>query len=161
MITLQRSLMMSLIVTVCLALTGCFSFGPLKYKQVRILKKEGFVQTEEGWTLGLPERLLFGFNDATVKAENKPELARLAQQLQKYDLLKLKVIGHTDNIGAREYNQTLSEKRAAGVADVFIENGFNRNNLIIIGRGPDQPLFPNNSDDNRANNRRVALVIIP
>ena len=158
---LQRSLQMSLIAALCLVMAGCFSFGPLKYQQVRILKKEGFVQTQEGWTLGLPERLLFGFNDANVKDQNKPELARLAKQLQKYDLLKLKVIGHTDNIGAREYNQELSKKRAESVASVFVENGFERNNLIILGRGPDQPLMPNNSDDNRASNRRVALVIIP
>ncbi len=158
---LHRSITISLIAALCLALTGCFSFGPLNYKQVRLLKKEGFVQTEEGWTLRLPERLLFDFNDATVKTEHKPELARLAKQLQKYDLLKLKVIGHTDDIGSREYNQKLSEQRAQGVANIFVENGFKNNNLIIIGRGQDHPLLPNTSDDNRAINRRVALVIIP
>lgn len=150
-------LIMALVVT----LTGCISFGPLKYKQVRVLKQEGFVQTQEGWTLALPERLLFGFNDSTVKESNKPEMARLAKQLQKFDLLKLKVIGHTDNIGAREYNQKLSEQRAVSVANVFIDNGFKAHNLIILGRGMDQPLVPNTSEDNRATNRRVALVIIP
>lgn len=61
-----RSLKLSFIALLCIALAGCLSFGPLKYRQVKMLKKEGFVLTNEGWTLGLPERLLFDFNDATL-----------------------------------------------------------------------------------------------
>jgi len=76
-----RSLKLSFIALLCIALAGCLSFGPLKYRQVKMLKKEGFVLTNEGWTLGLPERLLFDFNDATLKQSHEAELTRLANQL--------------------------------------------------------------------------------
>ncbi|RBA38719.1 MULTISPECIES: OmpA family protein [Acinetobacter] len=145
----------------CLTLAGCLSFGPLKYRQVKMLKKEGFVLTEEGWSLGLPERLLFDFNKSDIKPENGKEIIRLAKQLNKYDLQKLKIVGHTDDIGNPEYNQKLSEERAQSVAGIFLKEGFKQTNLNVIGRGSNQPFVPNTSDENRASNRRVAIIIIP
>ncbi|MFC1393479.1 OmpA family protein [Acinetobacter junii] len=145
----------------CLTLAGCLSFGPLKYRQVKMLKKEGFVLTEEGWSLGLPERLLFDFNKSDIKPENAKEIIRLAKQLNKYDLQKLKIVGHTDDIGNPEYNQKLSEERAQSVAGIFLKEGFKQTNLNVIGRGSNQPFVPNTSDENRASNRRVAIIIIP
>lgn len=145
----------------CLTLAGCLSFGPLKYRQVKMLKKEGFVLTEEGWSLGLPERLLFDFNKSDIKPENGKEIVRLAKQLNKYDLQKLKIVGHTDDIGNPEYNQKLSEERAQSVAGIFLNEGFKQTNLNVIGRGSNQPFVPNTSDENRASNRRVAIIIIP
>ncbi|MFK8934328.1 OmpA family protein [Acinetobacter junii] len=145
----------------CLTLAGCLSFGPLKYRQVKMLKKEGFVLTEEGWSLGLPERLLFDFNKSDIKPENGKEIIRLAKQLNKYDLQKLKIVGHTDDIGNPEYNQKLSEERAQSVAGIFLNEGFKQTNLNVIGRGSNQPFVPNTSDENRASNRRVAIIIIP
>ncbi|HAK14958.1 MAG TPA: OmpA family protein [Acinetobacter junii] len=145
----------------CLTLAGCLSFGPLKYRQVKMLKKEGFVLTEEGWSLGLPEGLLFDFNRSDIKPENGKEIIRLAKQLNKYDLQKLKIVGHTDDIGNPEYNQKLSEERAQSVAGIFLKEGFKQTNLNVIGRGSNQPFVPNTSDENRASNRRVAIIIIP
>jgi outer membrane protein OmpA-like peptidoglycan-associated protein len=126
-----------------------------------MLKKEGFVLTEEGWSLGLPERLLFDFNKSDIKPENGKEIVRLAKQLNKYDLQKLKIVGHTDDIGNPEYNQKLSEERAQSVAGIFLNEGFKQTNLNVIGRGSNQPFVPNTSDENRASNRRVAIIIIP
>jgi outer membrane protein OmpA-like peptidoglycan-associated protein len=125
-----------------------------------MLKKEGFVLTEEGWSLGLPERLLFDFNKSDIKPENGKEIIRLAKQLNKYDLQKLKIVGHTDDIGNPEYNQKLSEERAQSVAGIFLNEGFKQTNLNVIGRGSNQPFVPNTSDENRASNRRVAIIII-
>ncbi|WP_139852964.1 OmpA family protein [Acinetobacter pullicarnis] len=143
------------------SLTGCLNLGHLSYKQARMLKKEGFTLTDEGWTLRLPERILFNFNEYEIKTTQQTELTRLSDQLKKYHLGKLKVIGHTDNIGQLEYNQQLSEKRAQSVAYIFIENGFENQNIKTIGRGSSQPLFSNDTDENRAKNRRVNITIIP
>ena len=151
----------SFIALLCLTLAGCLSFGPLKYRQVKMLKKEGFILTDEGWSLGLPERLLFDFNKADIKPEHGQKINRLAKQLNKYDLHKLKIVGHTDDIGHPEYNQKLSEKRAQSVASIFVQQGFKQNDLTVLGRGSSQPFVPNTSDENRANNRRVAVIIIP
>lgn len=154
-----QTIKISFIALLCLTLAGCLSFGPLKYRQVKMLKKEGFVLTEEGWSLGLPERLLFDFNKSDIKPENGKEIVRLAKQLNKYDLQKLKIVGHTDDIGNPEYNQKLSEERAQSVAGIFLKEGFKQTNLNVIGRGSNQPFVPNTSDENRASNRRVAIII--
>ncbi|ENV07475.1 MAG TPA: OmpA family protein [Acinetobacter parvus] len=156
-----RTIRISFIALLCLTLAGCLSFGPLKYRQVKMLKKEGFILTDEGWSLGLPERLLFDFNKADIKPEHGQKINRLAKQLNKYDLHKLKIVGHTDDIGHPEYNQKLSEERAQSVASIFVQQGFKQNDLTVLGRGSSQPFVPNTSDENRANNRRVAVIIIP
>ena len=156
-----RSLKLSFIALLCITLAGCLSFGPLKYRQVKLLKKEGFVLTNEGWTLGLPERLLFDFNNAELKQSHEAELVRLANQLNKYDLNKLKVVGHTDDVGDAAYNQKLSEERAQSVANLFLARGFKKENIYVIGRGSTQPYVPNTTNENRAINRRVAIVVIP
>lgn len=156
-----HTIKISFIALLCLTLAGCLSFGPLKYRQVKMLKKEGFVLTNEGWTLGLPERLLFDFNKAEIKPEHQQEIIRLATQLNKYDLQKLKIVGHTDDIGNPEYNQKLSEERAQSVSNIFITQGFKQTNLTVVGRGSHQPFVPNTSDENRASNRRVNVIIIP
>ncbi|WP_459660847.1 OmpA family protein [Acinetobacter calcoaceticus] len=156
-----RSLKLSFIALLCITLTGCLSFGPLKYRQVKLLKKEGFVLTNEGWTLGLPERLLFDFNNAELKQSHEAELVRLASQLNKYDLNKLKIVGHTDDVGDAAYNQKLSEERAQSVANLFLARGFKKENIYVIGRGSTQPYVPNTTNENRAINRRVAIVVIP
>ena len=156
-----RSLKLSFIALLCITLAGCLSFGPLKYRQVKLLKKEGFVLTNEGWTLGLPERLLFDFNNAELKQSHEAELVRLASQLNKYDLNKLKIVGHTDDVGDAAYNQKLSEERAQSVANLFLARGFKQENIYVIGRGSTQPYVPNTTNENRAINRRVDIVVIP
>lgn len=156
-----RSLKLSFIALLCITLAGCLSFGPLKYRQVKLLKKEGFVLTDEGWTLGLPERLLFDFNNAQLKQSHEAELVRLANQLNKYDLNKLKIVGHTDDVGDATYNQKLSEERAQSVANLFLTRGFKKENIYVIGRGSTQPYVPNTTNENRAINRRVAIIVIP
>lgn len=117
--------------------------------------------TDEGWSLGLPERLLFGFNESNIQPEHQVELIRLAKQLNKYHLDKLKIVGHTDNVGNPEYNLKLSKERAQNVSDIFIAEKFNPANIQIIGKGSDQPLKSNDTEEHKAENRRVAVIIIP
>ena len=105
-------------------LSACSSLGHLNYKQAHMLKKEGFVLTQEGWSLGLPERLLFNFNDYSIAEKQKGDLIRLSDQLHQYKLNKLKIVGHTDNVGDKAYNQQLSFKRASSVAEVFFSTWF-------------------------------------
>lgn len=157
----RTHLKLSILALLCLALTGCLNLGGLKYNQVRALKKEGFVLTDEGWSLGLPERLLFDFDQAEIKDQNRDAVIHLSQQLQKYHLTKVKIVGHTDDVGAASYNTTLSEKRAQSVANIFISQHFNPSNIQIIGKGAEQPIKNNDSEENRAENRRVSVIIIP
>ena len=156
-----KNVQLSILAILCLALSGCMSLGGVSYKQAKALKKEGFVLTDEGWSLGLPERLLFGFNESNIKPEHQVEIIRLANQLNKYHLDKLKIVGHTDNVGAAEYNLKLSEVRAQNVSNVFIGQKFNPQNIQVVGKGATQPLKPNDTDEHKAENRRVAVIIVP
>lgn len=158
---LYRNIKFGLIVILSITLSACLSFGPLNHKQVKMLKQQGFVLTEEGWSLGLPERLLFNFNEAEISTQNQNQLNTLAQQLQKFKLNNLKIVGHTDNIGNNDYNLKLSKMRAQSVADIFIQNQFKQQNLKIMGRGSAQPINNEDSDTARAENRRVSVIIIP
>ena len=141
--------------------TGCMNLGNVSYKQARMLKKEGFELQTEGWTLALPERLLFSFDDYHIQNQQNIKLTNLSKQLKKYELDKLKFTGHSDNIGQASYNQQLSQKRAQSVADIFLAQGFQSNNLQVLGRGADQPIASNNTEEGRAKNRRVNITIIP
>lgn len=143
-----------------LTLTACVSHG-LSNKQKNLLQREGFSLTNEGWSLGLPDDLLFGFNDYQIQDKTKEKISHLSTQLLKFNLQKLKIIGHTDNVGTADYNRKLSEKRAETVKELFIAQGYKPENILVIGRGATQPLVENTSDKNRANNRRVNIIIIP
>lgn len=158
---LNNSIKLILLGLICFALSGCLSLGSLNYKQVKMLKKQGFVLTEEGWSLGLPEQLLFEFDQAEISTQNEVHLNKLAIQLKKYNLNKLRIVGHTDNIGNPQYNLVLSQKRAQVVAQAFIKNQFPLENIQVIGRGSNQPLNTNDSDSARSENRRVTVIIIP
>ncbi|MEB3755092.1 OmpA family protein [Acinetobacter sp. MD2(2019)] len=158
---LKKIMATGLILLSSCLLSACLHLGNLSYKQTRMLKQEGFALTEEGWSLALPERLLFAFNDFTIQDQQAQELIRLSQHLHQYHLDKIKIIGHTDNIGEQNYNQQLSLKRANSVSEIFLANGFNPQNVQTIGKGSSQPIANNDSDENRAKNRRVTIVIIP
>lgn len=142
-------------------LVACMHSSGLKHSQVKMLQKEGFKLTDEGWTLALSAQVLFDFNSAEVKQENQAEIITLAKNLQKYKLPRLKIVGHTDNIGSEAYNQTLSEQRAQGVADIFVKAGYQTQNIETIGRGMLQPVVDNDTEEHRAENRRVAIIIVP
>lgn len=134
----------------------------LRYPQVKMLQEEGFAFDDDaGWNLGLPGQILFDFGSSEVRNEIRPDIENLSINLQRYNLNQLRVIGHTDNIGTIEFNQRLSYERAEKVADVIVSKGFNKSGIDVIGRGMSQPLVENNSEENRAANRRVVIVIVP
>lgn len=157
----NKNIKLFLVGFICLALSGCLGFGSLNYKQVKMLKQQSFILTEEGWSLGLPERLLFEFDQSEISNQNLVELNHLAAQLHKYKLNKVRIVGHTDNTGNPNYNLALSEKRAQSVAQVFMNNQFTTQNIQVIGRGSSQPLNTTDSHEARAENRRVAVIITP
>ena len=73
--------------------------------------------------------------------------------------ISIEISGHTDNVGSREYNQELSEKRAKSVLEYLTENGVEDSRLSFAGYGQEQPAFPNDTADNRQKNRRIEFKI--
>jgi len=81
--------------------------------------------------------------------------------LLRQGLAQLNVIGHTDSVGSAEYNEALSERRARAVADHLIQQDPTREAFVrVIGRGEEEPLASNDTEEGRAQNRRVVLQVI-
>ena len=108
----------------------------------------------------LNERFLFDVAKSEVKPEAETQLANIARLLIIYPNATLKIEGHTDNKGAANANQLLSENRAIAVADALKTMGIPETIAVETkGLGAKQPIVPNNSEENRAKNRRVEISI--
>jgi outer membrane protein OmpA-like peptidoglycan-associated protein len=89
-------------------------------------------------------------------------LASVARSLNEYPQTLVDVVGHADSIGRPEYNQQLSERRALAVADNLTNRGgVLRDRLYVAGRGSDQPIASNATEEGRAKNRRVEIILRP
>ncbi len=86
-------------------------------------------------------------------------LDRVGVALRRYPLPAADIIGHTDSRGSRATNQTLSEERAQAVADYLIGLGVEADRLDVVGQGEAQPIASNDSEEGRAENRRVDFLV--
>ena len=102
----------------------------------------------------------FDTDKADLKPESKDALAEMAQAIKAAGPgKKFLIVGHTDNQGAFEHNQTLSAKRARAVTDALTkEHGLPATSVVPVGVGMAAPVAPNNDDAGRAKNRRVEIV---
>jgi outer membrane protein OmpA-like peptidoglycan-associated protein len=103
--------------------------------------------------------VLFAFNKYDLKPEAREKLAKVSGILIAYPDLKVQVEGHTDNIGSDEYNQKLSEQRADAVRDYLGSQNVSENNVTAAGYGKSDPIADNSTNEGRAQNRRVELVV--
>jgi outer membrane protein OmpA-like peptidoglycan-associated protein len=103
--------------------------------------------------------VLFDFNKYTLKPEAREKLAKVSGILLAYPGLTLQVEGYTDNIGSDEYNQKLSEQRADSVRDYLVTQGVAQPNIAAMGYGKNDPIADNSTNDGRAQNRRVQMVV--
>ncbi|MBZ5702608.1 MAG: OmpA family protein [Acidobacteriia bacterium] len=105
---------------------------------------------------------VYGIQFATAKAALQPEsenvLSEVLALLKKNSDWKLRVEGHTDNVGAKEMNLKLSEQRAAAVVAWLVKHGIAEFRLTSQGFGDSQPAADNGTEEGRARNRRVELV---
>ncbi|HET7064274.1 MAG TPA: DUF4892 domain-containing protein [Rudaea sp.] len=101
----------------------------------------------------------FDFDKADIQPESKPQLDEIAKLLASDPMLKLRVTGHTDNVGSAEHNQTLSKRRADAIVAALAANyGVAAERLTSAGLGASLPVASNDSDKGRAMNRRVELI---
>jgi outer membrane protein OmpA-like peptidoglycan-associated protein len=103
--------------------------------------------------------VLFAYNQSELMPEARSQLDSLMAKLQSADVVSIKVIGHTDSQGSDAYNQKLSERRASSVAAYLLSQGVAPNKLTSEGRGESQPVADNDTEEGRAQNRRVELHI--
>jgi outer membrane protein OmpA-like peptidoglycan-associated protein len=118
------------------------------------------IREGEGIIVRFDSGILFDFDKFALKEEAKKNIQSLAASLNQYPGTDVKVIGHTDNKGSASYNQTLSERRAAAVKTYAVSQGVPTSRLITEGKGFAEPIADNATEEGRAANRRVEIVII-
>lgn len=145
-----------------LFLSGCQTPPPATFtpEQVAAMRSYGFTESNDNWSLGLSDKILFGKNQYKLKPESYTTIQTMASRLASTGLKHARMDGHTDNYGEDSYNEELSLKRANIVADAWSEGAkVPRTNLTTQGLGKKYPVASNSTGDGRAENRRVAVVI--
>lgn len=102
----------------------------------------------------------FGFDDAVLTEESYEDIDYLVSFLKENPSLRIEISGHTDNTGNDEHNMELSLKRAAAVMTALLERGISVKRLEVAGYGAKRPLVPNNTEENKALNRRVEVKVV-
>jgi outer membrane protein OmpA-like peptidoglycan-associated protein len=106
------------------------------------------------------KHITFEVNSAELNSSSYEELDRLVKLMNDNPKLKIEIAAHTDNVGSDAYNLRLSKRRAKSVSDYLLEKNINPDRLISQGYGKSKPLVPNDTEENKALNRRVEIKII-
>jgi outer membrane protein OmpA-like peptidoglycan-associated protein len=106
----------------------------------------------------ITQQIHFEFDKDIIRKESFPILDAVVDVLQKNTEMQIEIQGHTDNKGAAPYNLKLSDRRAASVRRYLVSHGVGESRLVSHGYGLSRPLVPNNTEQNRALNRRVQFI---
>jgi outer membrane protein OmpA-like peptidoglycan-associated protein len=132
-------------------------------KQARELKQNipgaTVERVGEGITVTFASGLLYDFDSDMIRSDAGANLRALASSLDKYPGTDLLIVGHTDQVGAASYNQSLSQRRAIAAANYLSAQGVTRSRIDTRGMGENEPVQTNDTEAGRAANRRVAVAI--
>lgn len=105
------------------------------------------------------DNVLFDFDKTAIKPDGAKVLDRLIAFLKENPDRKVELEGHTDSVGTDQYNQGLSERRAASVRDYVVKGGVDKGRIATRGFGESKPIADNKTADGRAKNRRVEIKV--
>lgn len=103
--------------------------------------------------------IYFGSGSARLTGDSTPILASFVDIIGRCPDLNIVVEGHTDSVGSEQLNQTLSEARAASVANYLAEQGVPSTQITSVGYGETRPVADNDTDRNRGRNRRIQFAV--
>jgi len=113
----------------------------------------------EGIQVTFDTGLLFDFDSDVIRSDARTNLNELAKSLDEYAGSDVLIVGHTDAVGTSEYNQGLSQRRAAAAASYLASQAVDRGRIRTSGLGEAEPVASNDTEDGRAKNRRVEVAI--
>ncbi|SDK64495.1 WD40-like Beta Propeller Repeat [Catalinimonas alkaloidigena] len=117
------------------------------------------VPVEKGATFTF-NNIWFDFDKAVLKDMSMSELRRVTNFLNENPSVKIEISGHTDYIGSDAYNKALSQRRAEAVYSYLVKNGIAKDRLTAKGYGEERPTASNETEEGRAQNRRVEFSIL-
>jgi outer membrane protein OmpA-like peptidoglycan-associated protein len=104
------------------------------------------------------EGILFESGSATLDPESNPRLDRVVEYMTHRASARIRIEGHTDNVGNPAANRTLSEQRAQAVRAYLVSHGIDGSRVEAVGLGDAQPIASNDTEEGRAQNRRIEAV---
>lgn len=104
--------------------------------------------------------IFFEYAKAVLQPTSFPELDRIADTMKENPNLVIEIQGHTDNVGSDESNQKLSQDRAEAVRKYLLSKKIQTARITSVGYGETKPIATNDTEDGRAQNRRVQLAIV-
>src|SRR5699024_8631452 len=111
--------------------------------------------------VSLSQNLLFATGSDRLDPKGVDAIKKLAEVLKNHEKIDIVVEGHTDDVGSVNRNWQLSTERALSVLKVLQDNQVNPDRLTASGRAFYAPVAPNDSDNNRALNRRTEIILSP
>ena len=133
--------------------------APVENKPVAVINTKTFGEISKGKKITL-ENIYFDQSSPVLRTESFVQLDELVTVLKENPDLKIEVRGHTDNVGDLFENLKLSKGRCESVVDYLVKKGIASNRLSLIGRGPMEPLAPNDTEANKKRNRRVEFLVL-
>ncbi len=162
----HRLLSRATLLLLAVALLGACATRPtppepasLRIQQETVLRELGFVEAEDGWLMTIAEPISFDFDQTELRDTLRGELLQAARSLLAVGISQIRCEGHTDNLGAHDYNAALSLARGRAVADVFVEAGFASEHVTAVGHASEYPVEDNATREGRAANRRVSVIV--
>lgn len=101
------------------------------------------------------EGINFETNSANITPDSEDRLMKAYNTMVNNPNIQVEISGHTDSRGSNSANQSLSERRAASVKDWLVSKGIDGNRITTVGYGEDQPIAPNDTQENMLKNRRI------
>ena len=101
------------------------------------------------------EGILFETGSATIDPESNPRLDRVVEYMTHMTSVRIRIAGHTDNVGNPQRNQALSQSRAEAVRAYLVAHGIDGGRVEAVGLGDTQPIAPNDTEAGRQQNRRI------
>lgn len=118
-------------------------------------------RNKEVLLITIPASKLFEPNEIEVRKDAPHLLAPLKRYLKEPDMYRVLLVMHTDNTGSEKYREHITEERSTALFDWFVKEGCDTRYLFSYAYGDDMPLKENNSLENREQNRRLEVYLVP
>lgn len=140
-------------------LVSCDTCG--SYEHLAVMEREDSVFTNLKLNQAIRlDNVYFDQSSYVLRPESNEQLDKLLKTLHSNPGLQIEIAGHTDNVGDRRLNQSLSENRAKVITNYLANRGITTNRLQPHGYGDTRPSAPNDSENNKKKNRRVEFVVL-
>ena len=150
---------LAIVLAATVLLGACAAPAPPVDTRAEVMRSLGFRATQAGWEFSLTGKMLFDHDSDQLDAQSQSTADRLGRELGILRVERVRVEGHTDNVGSAAYNQTLSLRRAQAVANAMVKAGLHDARVDVKGLGQAHPISDNDTPEHRLQNRRVSVIV--